>query len=160
MSRPWFKFQNCLCLTPLIWQNFCACIIENKKNGIRRFKWLKNKIINLRMPFLSSSIMHAQKFCQMRGVKHRKFWNLNQGLDMSGLDWCSFYDGMVLCGMYHRMIELFNFQDGRCITFLSGPWVEFYIFIITFLLNCMPLCWLQWYLIMLYLVYLKCYRIH
>ena len=52
VPRPLITFQNLLCLTPLIWQNFCACIIEDNKNGIRRFKWLKNRIMNLRMPFL------------------------------------------------------------------------------------------------------------
>ena len=52
MPRHLISFQNLLCLTPLIWQNFCACIIEDNKNGIRRFKWLKNRIMNLRMPFL------------------------------------------------------------------------------------------------------------
>ena len=97
VPRPWITFQNLLCLTPLIWQNFCACIIEDDKNGIRRIKNgirrfiilffnhlnLRMPFLNLRMPFFLFSIMHAQKFCQMRGVKHRKFWNLNQGLDMS-----------------------------------------------------------------------------
>ena len=45
---------------------------------------LRMLVLNLRMPVLLSSIMHAQKFCQMRGVKHSKFWNVIKGLGMSG----------------------------------------------------------------------------
>ena len=36
-------------------------------------------------PIPDSSIMHAQKFCQMRGVKRSKFWNVIKGLGTSEL---------------------------------------------------------------------------